>query len=643
MTQPKAKWVGVIHLAILPFRRGSRPGFKAQLGDSNFRKQLGARCVIRENFCKVEAQWYLYSYFRYVAWSAYLNEPKQGSSGAQGLPNGEDHPLGQTCLGVTSRESARPCRSRTKGSRCSSRRRWKDEGGEVDEDENQTKVMSNRKGEENDCIYGRVRIPVELEARKGHSVSWMIAFISSVARVAPRSLKECKPCQAAFVPSNAGDEPEWDDREPGSIYDTKLVLGYIEEGSPVQNVEKFVLDFVAERAIELRKVEEWEDLCGRREKAGWSPPSSLNINCSPKEDRANLAPALDPPSSAGNAAPGFWIRKARNWVIPARVALSAKGYDPRRDGVERKVKVKKRNNPEEVMWSNAWLRCRSEIINKIQPDRHVRAYWMAGWKRKTGDFGKITEEPTSNFTIITSATADDLGYKMDRGLRIFSHALTDVSRSSLHDPPIPTTNSRYLSSHSSSKGMQLRHPTGCTSTIMLSLDGRACETGKEDGSITYDLYVIDPSSLPSCGRTRRNLFDLKKYLQGFIQGATCVEKYALDYVAKGTRARKVESGKWRAGPLSSQLTGFMIWFELRQSGWTTLGKRNSRNAATTELSNGLPATHYWPYQPKPGNCPVYNTELVLEFIFKDGESVEKAEKYALNFVYEMAEQLGKSG
>jgi hypothetical protein len=60
-----------------------------------------------------------------------------------------------------------------------------------------------------------------------------------------------------------------DDREPGSIYDTKLVLGYIEEGSPVQNVEKFVLDFVAERAIELRKVEEWEDLCGRREKAGW--------------------------------------------------------------------------------------------------------------------------------------------------------------------------------------------------------------------------------------------------------------------------------------------------------------------------------------------------------------------------------------
>jgi hypothetical protein len=35
--------------------------------------------------------------------------------------------------------------------------------------------------------------------------------------------------------------------------------------------------------------------------------------------------------------------------------------------------------------------------------------------------------------------------------------------------------------------------------------------------------------------------------------------------------------------------------------------------------------------------------LVLEFIFKDGESIEKAEKYAFNFVYEMAEQLGKSG
>jgi hypothetical protein len=39
--------------------------------------------------------------------------------------------------------------------------------------------------------------------------------------------------------------------------------------------------------------------------------------------------------------------------------------------------------------------------------------------------------------------------------------------------------------------------------------------------------------------------------------------------------------------------------------------------------------------------PVYNTGLVLDIIFKDGEPVEKAEKYALDFVYEMAEQLGK--
>ena len=30
----------------------------------------------------------------------------------------------------------------------------------------------------------------------------------------------------------------------------------------------------------------------------------------------------------------------------------------------------------------------------------------------------------------------------------------------------------------------------------------------------------------------------------------------------------------------------------------------------------------------------------MDFIFKDGESVDKAEKYALDFVYEMAEQLG---
>ena len=59
------------------------------------------------------------------------------------------------------------------------------------------------------------------------------------------------------------------DREPGQIYDTMLVLGYIEDGSPARRAEKYALDFVAERALELGKVAEWEDLCGRRAKTGW--------------------------------------------------------------------------------------------------------------------------------------------------------------------------------------------------------------------------------------------------------------------------------------------------------------------------------------------------------------------------------------
>ncbi|KAI0249358.1 hypothetical protein BJV78DRAFT_699727 [Lactifluus subvellereus] len=60
-----------------------------------------------------------------------------------------------------------------------------------------------------------------------------------------------------------------DEREPGVIYDLKLVVGYIDDGSPVRRAEKYVLDFVAERALELGKVEEWADLCGRQAKIGW--------------------------------------------------------------------------------------------------------------------------------------------------------------------------------------------------------------------------------------------------------------------------------------------------------------------------------------------------------------------------------------
>ena len=57
--------------------------------------------------------------------------------------------------------------------------------------------------------------------------------------------------------------------EPYPIYDTKLVLGYIlDDGTPVETAEKYALDFVAERALELKKEDDWEDLCGRRAKTG---------------------------------------------------------------------------------------------------------------------------------------------------------------------------------------------------------------------------------------------------------------------------------------------------------------------------------------------------------------------------------------
>jgi len=55
----------------------------------------------------------------------------------------------------------------------------------------------------------------------------------------------------------------------GDIYDAKLVLGYIfEDGTAVEVAERFTLRFVAERAFELGRVEEWRDLCGRRVNTG---------------------------------------------------------------------------------------------------------------------------------------------------------------------------------------------------------------------------------------------------------------------------------------------------------------------------------------------------------------------------------------
>jgi hypothetical protein len=41
--------------------------------------------------------------------------------------------------------------------------------------------------------------------------------------------------------------------------------------------------------------------------------------------------------------------------------------------------------------------------------------------------------------------------------------------------------------------------------------------------------------------------------------------------------------------------------------------------------------------------PIYNTGLILDYIFKDGAPVERAEKYALDFVYETALREGLVG
>jgi hypothetical protein len=61
--------------------------------------------------------------------------------------------------------------------------------------------------------------------------------------------------------------PDHDERQPGQIYDKVLFLQYIfEDHVPVARAEKYALDFVAERARELGKEVEWDDLCGRRRK-----------------------------------------------------------------------------------------------------------------------------------------------------------------------------------------------------------------------------------------------------------------------------------------------------------------------------------------------------------------------------------------
>lgn len=58
--------------------------------------------------------------------------------------------------------------------------------------------------------------------------------------------------------------------QPGQIYDRALILSYIlEDGAAFQTAENRALGIISEMAMELGKVEEWQDLCGRQAIEGW--------------------------------------------------------------------------------------------------------------------------------------------------------------------------------------------------------------------------------------------------------------------------------------------------------------------------------------------------------------------------------------
>jgi hypothetical protein len=51
---------------------------------------------------------------------------------------------------------------------------------------------------------------------------------------------------------------------PRHVYDTKMILDWIKDGTPVKTAAGYALGFVSEKAHELGLVEEWEDLWGRQ-------------------------------------------------------------------------------------------------------------------------------------------------------------------------------------------------------------------------------------------------------------------------------------------------------------------------------------------------------------------------------------------
>jgi hypothetical protein len=53
---------------------------------------------------------------------------------------------------------------------------------------------------------------------------------------------------------------------PCHVYETKMILGWIKDGTPVETAAEYALGFVSKKAHELGLVEDWENLWGDQEK-----------------------------------------------------------------------------------------------------------------------------------------------------------------------------------------------------------------------------------------------------------------------------------------------------------------------------------------------------------------------------------------
>jgi hypothetical protein len=54
--------------------------------------------------------------------------------------------------------------------------------------------------------------------------------------------------------------------DPFHVYEAKMILDWIKDGTPVETAAGYALEFVSERARELGFVEEWKNLWGERRK-----------------------------------------------------------------------------------------------------------------------------------------------------------------------------------------------------------------------------------------------------------------------------------------------------------------------------------------------------------------------------------------